>query len=279
MHSHIKIWFLCAVEVFFLCQSCYTGANLRKTHKGLSNLNNKNCHDAVKPLAVTVEILAYHGQMVPNGPKCHHCKITDQYIYKCPKVKAWTISPALLIWVQSLKSFSETKHMWTDRKEADSWTWLAPGKRGPWVPLAFDVFLTVLSGFPHFSPPMDGTGNREPGVFLRLHTEQFDLLCLLFCPSLKGKDVLTLLQDHTSLCSDNHETVWETEILSPCPLPPLEEKKMLHRAGFVHQSGWSQAWREFPFSGAVWCLNFWRLISKVRKAVLSEGGWQLLLCF
>lgn len=85
--------------------------------------------------------------------------------------------------------------------------------------------------------------------------------------SLKGKDVPTLLQDCTSLCPDNHETAWETEILSPCPLPPLE-KKMLDRAGFVPEPGQSKDWREFLFSGAVGCLDFWRFIfiSKVTKS-------------
>lgn len=98
--------------------------------------------------------------------------------------------------------------------------------------------------------------------------------------SLKGKDVPTLLQDCTSLCPDNHETAWETEILSPCPLPPLE-KKMLDRAGFVPEPGQSKDWREFLFSGAVGCLDFWRFIfiSKVTKAVLSEGGLRPRLCF
>lgn len=95
----------------------------------------------------------------------------------------------------------------------------------------------------------------EPGVLLRLRAQQFDLLCVLFCPSLKGKDVPTLLQDCTSLCPDNHETAWETEILSPCPLPPLKEK-MPDRAGFVPQPGRSKAWRESLFSGAVGRLDF-----------------------
>lgn len=74
---------------------------------------------------------------------------------------------------------------------------------------------------------------------LRLRAEQFDLLCFLFCPSLKDKDVPALLQDCTSLCPDNHETAWGTEILSPCPLPPLE--KGLDRAGFVQELGRSKA--------------------------------------
>lgn len=89
--------------------------------------------------------------------------------------------------------------------------------------LAFEVLLSILSCSSHFSPPTDGAGDREPGVLLRLRAQQFDLLCFLFCPSLKGKDVPTLLQDCTPLCPDNHETAWETESLSPRPLPPLEK--------------------------------------------------------
>ena len=97
---------------------------------------------------------------------------------------------------------------------------LAPGA----IPgtLAFEVLLSILSRSPHFSPPTDGAGDREPGVLLRLRAQQFDLLCFLFCPSLKGKDVPTLLQDCTPLCPNNHETAWETESLSPWPLPLLE---------------------------------------------------------
>lgn len=114
--------------------------------------------------------------------------------------------------------------------------------------------------------------NGEPGVLLRLRAKQFDLLCFLFCPSLKGKDVPTLLQDCTSLCPGNHETAWETEILSPCPLPPLEKKKMPDRAGFVQEPWWSQAWREFPFSGAVWCLDFEDLYQKWEKQCYQKVG-------
>lgn len=141
-----------------------------------------------------------------------------------------------------------------------------------WVTLAFEVCVTILSGLPHFSPPTDATRNGEPGVLLRLRAKQFDLLCFLFCPSLKGKDVPTLLQDCTSLCPGNHETAWETEILSPCPLPPLEKKKMPDRAGFVQEPWWSQAWREFPFSGAVWCLDFEDLYQKWEKQCYQKVG-------
>lgn len=108
---------------------------------------------------------------------------------------------------------------------------------------AFEGFVTALSGFPHFSPPTDamGTGG-ELRVLLRLRAEQFDLLCFLLCPSRKGKDAPTLWPDCTPLCPDSHETAWETETLSPCPLPPLERKKKKQktkkcpdRAGFVHE--------------------------------------------
>lgn len=77
---------------------------------------------------------------------------------------------------------------------------------------------------PSFLTAHRGCREQEHGVLLRLRAEQFHLLCFLFCPSLKDKDVPALLQDCTSLCPDNHETARGTEILSPCPLPPLEKK-------------------------------------------------------
>lgn len=147
-----------------------------------------------------------------------------------------------LAWVHAGSDFivSEQMKIWTGNW-GYSWDSCLPGP-----PYHFLLLLSFLTS----------CGNWEPGVLHRLHAQQFDLLCFLFCPSLKGKDVPTLLQDCTSLCLDNHETGWETEILSPCPLPPLEKKKMLDRAGFVQELGRSKAWREFPFSGAVGCLDF-----------------------
>lgn len=114
-------------------------------------------------------------------------------------------------------------------------------------------------------------GNWEPGVLHRLHAQQFDLLCFLFCPSLKGKDVPRLLQDCTSLCLDNHETGWETEILSPCPLPPLE-KRNVRQSWVCSGAGAEQGLERIPLFRGCWMSRFWRCISKVTKAVLSEGG-------
>lgn len=134
--------------------------------------------------------------------------------------------------------------------------------------LAFQVLLTIFSCSSHFSPPV-GTGSL--GFLHRLHAQQFDLLCFLFCPSLKGKDVPTLLQDCTSLCLDNHETGWETEILSPCPLPPLE-KKNVRQSWVCSGAGVEQGLERIPLFRGCWMPLFWRCISKVTKAVLSEGG-------
>ena len=82
-----------------------------------------NCHDAIRPTAVTVEIWAQHIRLVPNAPTA---KSQADVFHKCPTLKTFTISSELLIGVRALKLFSKQKHMWTYREEMDSWTWLAP---------------------------------------------------------------------------------------------------------------------------------------------------------
>ena len=216
------------------------------------------------------------GTAHPTGPKCPHSKVTGWYIHKWPKVKTFAISSELLIGVWALKLFSKQKHMWTYREEMDSGTWPAPACK-----CAFEGCVSALSGFPHFSPPTDamGTGG-ELRVLLRLRAEQFDLLCFLLCPSWKGKDAPTLWPDCTPLCPDSHETAWETETLSPCPLPPLERKNKQKKKqknaqtelGLFTSPGWSQAWRGFPFSGAVWCLDFEDLYQKWEKQCYWKVG-------
>lgn len=114
--------------------------------------------------------------------------------------------------------------------------------------LVLQVLLTILYGHPQFSLPTDGAGDQESCLLLRLHAQQFDLLCCLFCPSLKGKDVPTLLQHCTSLCPDNHETVWETENLSPCPLPPLEKNSQTE-LGLFGSRGGARLGENSPFLG------------------------------
>lgn len=138
--------------------------------------------------------------------------------------------------------------------------------------LVLEVLLTIFFCFPHLSPPTDAAGKLvgKPGLLCRLHAQQFDRLCFLFCPSLKGKDVPTLLQDCTSLCPDNHETAWETDALTLSPTPARE--KMLHRAGFVQEPGRSKAWREFPFSGAAGCQDFEDLYQKCPKRCYQKVG-------
>lgn len=138
--------------------------------------------------------------------------------------------------------------------------------------LVLEVLLTIFFCFPHLSPPTDAAGELvgKPGLLCRLHAQQFDRLCFLFCPSLKGKDVPTLLQDCTSLCPDNHETAWETDALTLSPTPARE--KMLHRAGFVQEPGRSKAWREFPFSGAAGCQDFEDLYQKCPKRCYQKVG-------
>lgn len=124
-----------------------------------------------------------------------------------------------------------------------SWASCLPGS-----PYHFLLLLSFLTSY-------RWCGSWEPGVLHRLHAQQFDWLCFLFCPSLKGKDVPTLLQDCTSLCLDNHETGWETEILSPCPLPPLEKKNVKTELGLFRSWGGARLGENSPFPGC-WMSRF-----------------------
>ena len=129
---------------------------------------------------------------------------------------------------------------------------LAPGMSSCWATPAFEVQGHHSLWLPSFLTSHRCQREPEPGVWLRLRAEQFDVLCFLFCLSLKDKDVPTLLPDCTSLCPDNHETAWETEILSPCPLPPPEgekEKKCQAEVGLFASPCGAQLGENSPFSG------------------------------
>lgn len=122
--------------------------------------------------------------------------------------------------------------------------------------LALDVLLAIFFGFLHFSPPTDAAGKRvgKPGVLCRLHAQQFDWLCFLFCPSLKGKDVPTLLPDCTSLCPDNHETAWETDALTLSPTPARE--KNATQSWVCSGAGAEQGLERIPLFWGCWMSRF-----------------------
>lgn len=98
---------------------------------------------------------------------------------------------------------------------------------------------------------------------------------VLFCFSLKHKDAPNLWQDCTSLCPNNHETAWETEILSPCPLPLL--LKNCHTVqGLFRSWGGAMPTENSPSLGL---LDVWILKIYIRSEKSNVRKGRLRLCF
>lgn len=112
--------------------------------------------------------------------------------------------------------------------------------------LVLQVLLTILYGHPQFSLPTDGAGDQESCLLLRLHAQQFDLLCCLFCPSLKGKDVPTLLQHCLLYARTITRQSGRLKISHPVPYPRW--RKTARQSWACSGAGAEQGLERIPLS-------------------------------
>lgn len=177
----------------------------------------------------------------------------------CTFLKKWTVEPCL--YRASMYTGSVFGH------------WESEIHRGSLFPCLQSPTFSCVP----FSPPTDGAGAGTK-TWLCLGAELCDLfvcLVVLFCFSLKHKDAPNLWQDCTSLCPNNHEAGWETEILSLCPLPLL--LKNCHTVqGLFRSWGGAMPAENSPFLGLldVWIL---KIYIKSEKSNVWKG--RLRLCF
>lgn len=220
------------------------------------------------------------GTAHPTGPKCPHSKVTGWYIHKCPKVKTFAISSELLIGVRALKLFSKQKHMWTYREEMDSGTWPAPVQMCTLgdMPSKASSQLSLASLISHLPQTLWGRAGSCGFCYAFVLS---NLICFVFCcvplERVKmlphcGRTVLlyalTVMRQPGRLKRSH-----------PVPYPRWREKKKNKKQknaqtelGLFTSPGWSQAWRGFPFSGAVWCLDFEDLYQKWEKQCYWKVG-------